>query len=269
MSAAGLPRLPNHAQVAGVAGPPRHDPAAFQNDISVMTTHILSRTFGLPRTLGLLLLALSLSQPARAADLPPLKPGDIVFQNTSGSAREAIMLASGTQYTHVGLVDIDASGRAVVIEAAGPVRTVPLDRWIKNGSGKKVTVKRLKNLSEEHAKEAVAQARSYLGRPYDHFYYETRDQIYCSELIYAAFKDGANISVGVEEKVRDLNIGTAAARKLIQDRWRQHPLCKKQRVENFQACYDLILEQTLVTPASIARDKQVETIYTNFGKDAE
>ena len=74
---------------------------------------------------------------------------------------------------------------------------------------------------------------------------------------------------GVEEKVRDLNIGTAAARKLIQDRWRQHPLCKKQRAENFQSCYDLILEQTLVTPASIARDKQVETIYTNFGKGAE
>jgi cell wall-associated NlpC family hydrolase len=228
-----------------------------------MTTHTP------PRILGLVLLALMLSHAARAADLPPLKPGDIVFQNTSGSAREAIMLASGTQYTHVGLVDVDATGRAVVIEAAGPVRVVPLDRWIKNGSGKKVTVKRLKSLSDAKAKEAVVRARSYLGRPYDHFYFETRDQIYCSELIFAAFKEGADITVGVEEKVRDLNISTAAARKLIQDRWRAHPLCKKQRVENFQACYDLILEQTLVTPASIARDKQVETIYTNFGKDAE
>ena len=267
MSAAGLPRLTNHAQVAGVAGPPRHDPAAFQNDMSVMTTHTL------PRALGLLLLALSLSQgsslAARAADLPPLKSGDIVFQNTSGSAQEAIMLASGTQYTHVGLVEVDAKGRAVVIEAVGPVRVMPLESWIKNGSGKKVTVKRLKALSDADAKEAVARARSYLGRPYDHFYYETRDQIYCSELIYAAFKEGANITVGVEQKVRDLNISTPAARKLIKERWRAHPLCKAKRAENFQACYDLILDQTLVTPASIARDSQVETIYTNFGKDAE
>src|SRR5690349_11938191 len=146
MSAADLPQLPNHAQVAGVASPPLHDPAAFKTDISDMTTHIL------PRVIPLLLLALTLFLPTHAAELPPLKPGDIVFQNTSGSAREAIMLASGTQYTHVGLVDVDAKGHAVVIEAAGPVRVVPLDRWIKNGSGKKVTIKRIKGLSDADAK---------------------------------------------------------------------------------------------------------------------
>ncbi len=201
--------------------------------------------------------------------MPPLKTGDIVFQTTSGRAREAIMLASGTQYTHVGLVEVDARGRIAVIEAVGPVRAVPFDRWVRAGLGKHVTVKRIKGLAEADAAAAIAKARTYIGRPYDHFYYETRDQIYCSELIHAAFKEGPGISVGVEERVSDLNIDTAAAQALIRERWRAHPLCKAKRAESFKACYGLILDQTLVTPASIARDGKLETVYTNFGKGAE
>lgn len=49
------------------------------------------------------LLALNLSTIVAAASLPPLKNGDIVFQNSSSSARDAIMLASGTPYTQLEL----------------------------------------------------------------------------------------------------------------------------------------------------------------------
>lgn len=206
---------------------------------------------------------------APAEDLPPLKTGDIVFQTTTTSASDAIMLASGTEYTHVGIVDVDKNGRSRVIEAVGPVREVPLDAWIKKGVGSRVTVKRIKGLEEATAKEAIASARRYLGRPYDHFFYETRDQIYCSELVYAAFQDGPGLTVGRQEKVRDLNIDTAAAQKLIAQRWRSHPLCKTKGARSFKECYALILDQTLVTPASIARDRQMEMIYTNFGFGAE
>ena len=203
------------------------------------------------------------------AELPPLKTGDIVFQNTANAAQQAIMLASGTEYTHVGLVEIDGKGRANVIEAVGPVRVVPLDRWIRNGSGERVTIKRVKDLSEDDAKEAVRRARVYLGRPYDHFFYETRDQIYCSELIHAAFKEGPDIEVGKVEKMGDLNIDTPVARKLIQQRWKAHPLCKTKGAKTFEACYGLIVEQSVVTPASIARDPQMELVYSNFGWGAE
>lgn len=206
---------------------------------------------------------------APAEDLPPLKTGDIVFQETTTSASDAIMLASGTQYTHVGIVEIDKGGRPIVIEAAGPVQTVPLRDWIEKGNGSRVTIKRIKGLDEAQAKAATASARRYLGRPYDHYFYETRDQIYCSELVYAAFKDGPGIAVGREEKVRDLNIDTAAAQKLIRQRWKTHPLCKTRSARTFEACYALILDQTLVTPASIARDTRMELVYTSFGLGAE
>ncbi|MCC7252437.1 YiiX/YebB-like N1pC/P60 family cysteine hydrolase [Hyphomicrobium sp.] len=114
---------------------------------------------------------------APAEDLPPLKTGDIVFQKTITSASDAIMLASGSEYTHGGIVEIDKGGRPIVIEAVGPVQTVPLEKWIKKGNGSRVTIKRLKALAESDAKQAIAGARRYLGRPYDHYFYETRDQI--------------------------------------------------------------------------------------------
>jgi hypothetical protein len=206
---------------------------------------------------------------APAEELPPLRTGDIVFQTTRTNASDAIMLASGTLYTHVGIVEIDKDGRPVVIEAVGPVQAVPLDDWVAKGEGGRVTVKRVKGLDEAQARQATTNARRYLGRPYDHYFYESRDQIYCSELVYLAFKDGADITVGREEKVRELNIDTSAAQKLIRQRWKSHPLCKAKAAKSFEACYGLILDQTLVTPASIARDPQMELIYTSFGSDAE
>ncbi len=222
--------------------------------------------------LSLIFAAFALGYPAAAEGekkLPPLKTGDIVFQRTATSASDAIMLASGTQYTHVGIVELDDQGAPSVIEAVGPVRVTPLETWVRNGTGRKITVKRIKGLHEANAKAALASAHKYLGRPYDHFFYESREQIYCSELVHLAFQEGANITVGKEEKVRDLNIDTGAAQKLIAQRWKAHPLCKSKGATNFKACYALILDQTLVTPASIARDPQLEMIYTNFGSEAE
>lgn len=212
---------------------------------------------------------LGAGQSAPAADMPPLKTGDIVFQNTETSASDAIMLASGTLYTHVGLIEVDKAGKATVIEAVGPVQAVSLEAWRRKGTGGRITVKRIKGLSDADAKEATARARRYLGRPYDHYFYETRDQIYCSELVHAAFKEGPGLTVGREEKVRDLKIDTGAAQRLIRQRWKTHPLCKTKRAKSFEACYALILDQTLITPASISRDPQVETIYTSFGTKAE
>ncbi|MCC7252436.1 hypothetical protein [Hyphomicrobium sp.] len=69
--------------------------------------------------------------------------------------------------------------------------------------------------------------------------------------------------------MRDLNIDTDAAQKLIAQRWKSHPLCRTKGAKSFKDCYALILDQTLVTPASIARDPQMELIYTSFGASAE
>jgi hypothetical protein len=197
-----------------------------------------------------------------AGDLPQLRNGDIVFQDSGGAQGVAIMFASRSLYTHTGLIEIAQDGTALVVEAVGPVRTIPLDRWIARGRGKRITIKRVRNLDEPNAKAVIARAHHYDGYPYDIFFYESRDAIYCSELVYAAFIEAIGISV---EKLRDLHIDNVAVRKLIQSRWQKHPLCQSNATTTFDSCYALVLEQTLVTPASIARDPQMELVYSNFG----
>ena len=200
-----------------------------------------------------------------AASLPPLKTGDIVFQDSGGGQGMAIMLASRSVYTHVGLIELSPDGTPLVVEAVGPVRTVPLDQWIAKGTAHRITVKRIKGLSEPEAKNAVARAHTYDGYPYDIFFHDTRDAIYCSELVHAAYLESSGRVVGRVEKVRDLSIDNSAARTLIEARWQNYPPCKVKGITTFDACFALILDQTLVTPASLARDPQMETIYTNFG----
>lgn len=207
--------------------------------------------------------------PVAAAELPPLRVGDIVFQTTEGGQSPAIMFASGSLYTHMGLVEIDNNGQPMVVEAVGPVRTIPLKKWIAKGVGNRITIKRIKGLSEEDARAAVARAHAYDGRPYDPYFYSSRDALYCSELVYAAYKEGPNVTVGTEQKVRDLKINHRAVRKLIEARWRKHPACQTRATSNFEACYKTILDQELVTPVSIARDDKLELVYSNFGPGAE
>lgn len=204
-----------------------------------------------------------------ARDLPKLKSGDIVFQIAGSTQSKAISLASHSLYTHVGIVEVTRDGRTQVIEAAGPVHATPIEPWIERGASGRITVKRVKGLTEADAAKAVRAAHAYDGTPYDIFFYKSHDAIYCSELIHLAFKEGPGIAIGKDERVKDLNIGNAAVRALIEARWRQHPACIAAKAESFKACYPLILQQTLVTPASVARDDKLETVYTNFGLAAD
>ncbi|NOT72209.1 MAG: peptidoglycan peptidase [Hyphomicrobium sp.] len=200
-----------------------------------------------------------------AADLPPLKTGDIVFQDSGGGQGLAIMLASRSPYTHTGLIEIAPDGTPLVVEAVGPVRTIPLDRWIANGTARRITIKRVKGLTSAAAQSAIARAHTYDGYPYDIYFHDSRDAIYCSELVYAAFKEGPNISVGRVEKIRDLAINNSPTRSLIEARWQRYPPCQAKGIASFDACFQVILEQTLVTPASIARHPALELVYSNFG----
>jgi hypothetical protein len=203
------------------------------------------------------------------AELPALKTGDIVFQMSSGGQSAAIIAASRSAYTHMGLVDIGADGKPMVVEASGPVRVTPLDQWIRHGVNNRIAVKRIKGLTEADAGSAIARARAYLGRPYDPFFYSSTDAIYCSELVHLAFQEGPKLTVGAQEKVSAIGADMPAVRQLIKERWRKHPACQTKDTRTFEACYKVILEETLVTPASIARDPKVELVFTNFGPGAE
>jgi Permuted papain-like amidase enzyme, YaeF/YiiX, C92 family len=203
-----------------------------------------------------------------AQDLPKLKSGDIVFQTSTSSQSAAIFMASSSAYTHMGIIETGANGKVSVVEAVGPVRQTALDQWIKRGLGGRITIKRDETLDDVAAQRILAAAHVYDGKPYDRFFMNGTDEIYCSELVRLAFLQGANMEVGPVQKVKELDTDNMLARNLIKKRWRSYPLCQGTN-DTYESCLVKIMEQELVTPVSIANDSKFKTIFSNYGLTAQ
>lgn len=125
------------------------------------------------------------------------RAGDLAFRLGSESAfSDAITSATAwgdsLRFDHVGIVDIDGSGKVAVVEAT-PKGGVKLSSWAEFTSGGGVVVKRL--MSEFDACKVVAKAKSFIGEDYDWWYLPDNGKMYCSELVYESFigSDGDHI----------------------------------------------------------------------------
>ncbi|MDZ5451707.1 YiiX/YebB-like N1pC/P60 family cysteine hydrolase [Labrys sedimenti] len=199
--------------------------------------------------------------PAQAENLPPLRQGDLVFQQSKSPQSEAIRLASGSAYTHMGIVALTPSG-PMVIEAADIVRQTPLEAFLARGMKGRFAVYRVRGLDQAKANAAITAARTYLGRPYDLYFRLDPNAIYCSELPYEAFRS-VGITLGQIDRFGDLSVRTPAVKALFARRWASHPDCKG-KAANATACWARIQDQGIVTPVSIARDDQVDRVGGNL-----
>jgi hypothetical protein len=192
---------------------------------------------------------------------PPLQDGDLVFQTSTSSQAIPILVATVHPFTHMGLIAHDGAN-IVVIEAARTVRATPFADWIRRGFLRRVAIYRDAKLTAAQQAKIVASARELYGRPYDIFFSFNNDAIYCSELAYLAYK-AAGIEIGTIQKVSELHFDNMYVKKLIQQRWTRDAECTSRHY-SFEQCYDFILHQELVTPASIANDSQFVRIYSNY-----
>lgn len=199
----------------------------------------------------------------RLVALPPLRNGDVLFQSARSDQALAIFLATRSLYTHVGIVEKDPDGRIYVIQAANVVVKTPLAEWIRQSYGGRLTIMRFRGLDDAAAARIVQAAETFEGRPYDLFFRLAPDQIYCSELIYHAFQDGAGISLGTLQPIGSLGIDNFAVKKIIKARWRLDPDCQKKAAD-FQACYTIIQHRMIITPVSLSRDARLRTLYDNY-----
>ncbi len=198
--------------------------------------------FGI-RGISLIALALASARP-RPVDLEPrLKSADIVLQTSTSRMSKPIREATHSPYSHVGLVEVAPDG-VYVIEAISPVSRTPFSAWRKRGEGGKVTVERLPALTKEDADNVVRVAKGWLGRPYDVRFAPGDGALYCSELVTRAFEEGAHVTLGKREALKDLDLSPA-------DRARAQSL-------------HVSLEQQVITPASLAADEKLERVASDF-----
>lgn len=182
---------------------------------------------------------------AQSSGEPPLKTGDIVFHTSRSTQSRAIQLATGSPYSHVGVVEVTPQG-AFVIEAIQPVSRTPWAKWRRRSIDERVLVKRLPGLSAAQARRVIETAGSMLGRPYDAAFAWDDQRLYCSELVRKVFGRGAGIELGRMERLGSLKLG------LIGPALRQR---YGGRVP---------LDRQLVTPASIADDRRLETVWSSY-----
>ncbi len=167
--------------------------------------------------------------------------GDVVLQDLKSPSSEAIKLATGSPYSHCGLVSVK-NDSAFVIEAVGPVRKITLEKWIENGEGL-YSVLRLKKGSNTDA--AIRAAEKYLGLPYDNNYLWGDDEFYCSELVYKAYSRGCGISLCDPRGIRDYDLGSVE--EAVAERFGGVPG-----------------DRPVVAPGDLARSELLIVVYSNM-----
>ena len=130
--------------------------------------------------------------------------GDVVFQSFPHSPlTDAIETASQSPYSHCGLVVRKGQGFAV-LEAIGPVMETPLDLWIRRGRDQGFAAFRLKPEQAGKIDSFITAAYRFRGRPYDMHYDFDDEKIYCSELVFKAFRNATGEELGIVRKLGDL-----------------------------------------------------------------
>ncbi len=94
----------------------------------------------------------------------------------------------------------------------------------------------------------ITAARAYLGRPYDIRYRMDDEHIYCSELIYKAYRDATGGTLGRLVKLSELKWQPFA--KLIEEMEGGPPP----------------LDREMITPRDLAAAEQLVLVYSTFPK---
>ncbi len=126
-----------------------------------------------------------------------LQPGDLLFQDSDlGPLCDAIEKVTtgfqGANFSHVGIVAKDDSGKFTVIEAVSngvvvtPLRAF-LGRSFDARHQPKVVVGRVKKPYRHLIPRALKEGLALKGKPYDKVFAIDNEAYYCSELIYEIF----------------------------------------------------------------------------------
>lgn len=182
-----------------------------------------------------------------SAASPAYREGDLIFHQSKGFQSLAILEATGSSWSHVGIIFKNKSGGWVVAEASQPVRIVSLTSFMNRGRDGGYRIYRARDFKAAQLPALRAAVEAEIGKPYDIYFEWSDDSIYCSELVYKAFFKAAGLELGDVQKFSDLHLDGPFVRALIRER-----LTKTGR--------DLNLNEPIVTPISQMSDADLDLV---------
>ncbi len=151
-----------------------------------------------------------------------LRNGDLIFQTSTSRQSQAIHLATGSKYSHVGLIYKNGD-EVLVLEAVQPVKLTPLVKWIDRGEDDHYVVKRLKNADDVLTTEVLGRmrtiAKTYLGKDYNLHFEWSDERIYCSELVWKLYDEAAGIELSSPERLGNFDLTHPTVRSMMAERY--------------------------------------------------
>ncbi|PCJ79685.1 MAG: peptidoglycan peptidase [Flavobacteriales bacterium] len=176
-----------------------------------------------------------------------LQNGDIIFQTSKSSQSKAIQLATGSKYSHMGII-YENNGKLFVYEAVQPVKLTPLTEWINRGENRHYVVKRLRNADEVLTQETINNMKSigekFNGKNYDIYFEWSDDRIYCSELVWKIYKEATAIEIGELEKLSAFDLSNELVKQKMTERYGEK----------------IPLDEKVISPASMFNSNKLMTI---------
>lgn len=177
--------------------------------------------------------------------------GDIIFQTSESAQCEAVRMATKSKFSHCGIIFIE-NGKTMVYEAVQPVKITPFKKWITHGKNSSYLLKRLKNsktiLTTATLLAMKKYAKSDLGKDYDLYFEWSNDKIYCSELVWKIYKNGANAEICKLQKLKDFDLNHPKVKKILAERYGKN----------------IPLNENVVAPSQLANSQLLETIIDTY-----
>ncbi len=180
-----------------------------------------------------------------------LKDGDIIFQTSQSTQCEAVRIATNSKFSHCGII-YDINGKWFVFEAVQPVKLTPFEEWIKHGKENKYLIKRLK-IADQVLTPAIIQkmqnySQQFDGRDYDAYFEWTDNKIYCSELVWKIYKNGAGIELCRLHQLQDFNLKDESVQKILKERYGN----------------DIPLGEKVVSPSNLADSDLLKNVIDTY-----
>lgn len=179
-----------------------------------------------------------------------LENGDIIFQTSKSNQSKAIQVATGSEYSHMGIIYWEGVN-LYVYEAVQPVKLTKLADWINRGEDRKYVVKRLQNsatiLTPENLSKMKEIGDKFKDKDYDIYFEWSDDKIYCSELVWKIYKEALNIEIGHLQELKNFNLDDA--------------LVKEKMIERYGD--NIPMDEIVISPASMFNSDKLETITKN------
>lgn len=176
--------------------------------------------------------------------------GDIVFQISTSSQHQALELATGCPYTHVGILFYD-DNEWRVYEAVQPVRAISLSEWVLLGQKGHMVAKRLKKsdkiLTTNVLEAMKKEANRHWEKDYDLQFLWSDDKMYCSELVWKIYKRAADVEIGTPRAMRTFDLSAPAVQAKMKERYGEK----------------LPLDEPMIAPCEMFDSPLLETVFSN------